>query len=384
MVAITRPNDESFVERPIEQSGVEEKVEEPKAKKSPRLTSLDAFRGATVALMLLVNNLALDEATPKPLVHAPFGQWASLADLVFPWFLLCAGLSLPFSYRSAVRRGVSYGAWVRKAVTRAIGLLVLGMVLDSAIMHEATYGLGVLQLIGLASLVAALLIPLRPVGRGLVAAGLLAAYGAALALIPVPTVGRQVISEHVNLVNYINDVYFLHLGLRGLPSVIPTSALVIIGSIVGGALATAHHRWRVMFAGLLVTAAGAAWFMMGHPMSKEIWTPPYILFAGGIGTAIVAILAYLLDGRPWAKIAEPLNVFGANPLVAYAGPILVKCLLLQVIVLSDGKTIQQDWVAAMQTRFGHDNGGWIYTLSYMALTWAILAWMRQRNVTLKM
>ena len=139
-----------------------------------------------------------------------------------------------------------------------------------------------------------------------------------------------------------------------------------------------------MVGGLGIASIGAVWFMLGHPMSKEIWTAPYILFAGGLGTAIVGVLAFLLDGRPWAKIAAPLNVFGANPLVAYAGPILVKTLFLQTIVLSDGKTMQQDWLAAMQTRFGHDTGGWVYTLSYIALAWAVLAWMRERNVTLKM
>lgn len=355
-------------------------------KKGVRLTSLDAFRGATVALMLLVNNLALDaaKATPKQLTHAHFGEWASLADLVFPWFLLCAGLSLPLSYRSATRKGVTYGQWARKAVVRALGLLAIGMLLDTAINHQLSLGLGVLQLIGLASLVAALVMPLKPVFRGLIAAGLLAAYGAALAWIPVPTVGRPAIEEHVNLVLYLNDVYFRPLGLRGIPSVIPTAALVILGSLVGGALAQARRRVWVVLAGLGLAGLGALWFMSGHPMSKAIWTPPYILFAGGIGAAIVGVLALALDGRPWAKIAAPLNVFGANPLVAYAGPILVKTLVLQTVTLSDGKTIQDDWLAAMQTRFGMVDGGWAYTLMYIALTWAVLAWMRERNVTVRM
>lgn len=356
---------------------------EAPAKKSPRLTSLDAFRGATVALMLLVNNLALDQATPAQLVHAPFGEWARLADLVFPWFLLCAGLSLPFSYRSAVRRGLSYGAWARKALVRAVGLLFLGMALDSAINRQLTLGLGVLQLIGLASLVAALAMPLKPLVRGLIAAGLLAAYGAALAWIPVPSQGVRAITEHVNLVLYVNDVYFRPLGLRGLPSVVPTAALVIMGSLVGGALAREARRRWVVLSGLGIAAVGAAWFMLGHPMAKEIWTAPYILFSGGLGTAIVGLLAVLLDGRPWAGIAAPLNVFGANPLVAYAGPILLKTLVLQVVTLADGKTIQQDWLASMQARFGPVGGGWAYTLGYMALTWVVLAWMRARNVALR-
>lgn len=369
-----------------EEAAVPIPVEETESKpaRSPRLTSLDAFRGATVALMLLVNNLALDESTPKPLVHAHFGEWASLADLVFPWFLLCAGLSLPFSYRSAMRKEMTYGRWVVKALIRAVGLLVVGMVLDSAINHEPTYGLGVLQLIGLASFVAALVMRWRPVWRGVLAASLLAAYGAALAWIPVPTQGRPVLSEHVNLVLYVNDVFFRPLGLRGLPSVVPTSALVIMGSLVGGALAKSHRRVGVVAVGLGIAALGAAWSQMGHPMSKEIWTAPYILYSGGIGTAIVGVMALLLDGRPWAKVAMPLSVFGYNALLAYAGPILVKTLVLQTVTLRDGHTIQEDWLAAMQNRFGHDAGGWTYTLLYIALTWAVLAWMRTRHVAVRM
>ena len=336
--------------------------------------------------MLLVNNLALDEAnaTPAQLVHARFGEWATLTDLVFPWFLLCAGLSLPFSYRSALRRGATPSLWARKALGRAVGLLALGMILDSAVNHKITLGLGVLQLIGLASLVAALTMPLRPLVRGGIAAASLALYGAALAWIPLPGHGVPVLTEHVNLVRFLNDVYLRPFGLRGLPSVVPTSALVILGSLVGGALAGAHRRRWVVLSGLGLAAVGGGWSALGHPMSKDIWTAPYILFAGGLGAATVGVLAILLDGRPWAKIAAPLNVFGANPLVAYAGPILVKTLVLQVVKLGDGRTIQQAWLAAMVAKFGPVGGGWAYTLGYIALTWAVLAWMRARNITLKM
>lgn len=347
-----------------------------------RLTSLDAFRGVTVTLMLLVNNLALDHPPPQ-LVHAPFGEWARLTDLVFPWFLLCAGLSLPFSYRSARRRGATVAGWVRKAATRTLGLLALGMLLDSAINQRPTFGLGVLQLIGLASFVAALVMPLRPLARALIGVGLLAAYGGALAWIPVPTEGRPILSEHVNIVLYLNDSFFRPIGLRGLPSVIPTAALVILGSLIGVALMR-ERRVVVILGGVGLTLLGGLWSVAGHPMSKEIWTAPYILFAGGLGAVGVGLLAWIFDGRPWAKYAAPLNVFGANPLVAYAGPIFVKVLVLQVWTLDNGRTLQQNWLDAMQARFGQEGGGWAYTLGYIALTWVVLAWMRSRNVTLRL
>lgn len=360
-----------------------ETIEAIKQTGTPRLTSLDAFRGATVALMLLVNNIALDQATPTQLQHAPWGEWVRLADLVFPWFLLCAGLSMPFSFRSAQRRGVTYGQWVGKALGRAFWLVLLGMFLDSAINRQPTFGLGVLQLIGLASFVAALLIPLKPVVRGGIAAGALAIYGAALALLPIPGQDRAVLSEHANLVLYLNDAYFQPIGLRGLPSVLPTGALVILGSLVGGALAS-QKRMVVIGWGVLMAAIGAGWTSLGHPMSKDIWTAPYILFAGGLGAIIVAIMAFALDGRPWSKIAAPFLVFGTNPLVAYAGPILVKCLILQAWTVGDGRTLQEAWLESMIVRFGTVGGGWAYTLGYILATWVALAWLRKKGVVLRL
>lgn len=332
--------------------------------------------------MLVVNNIALDEATPAQLMHAPFGEWARLADLVFPWFLLCAGLSMPLSFRSAERKGVAFGAWMRKAFSRMVGLLLLGMFLDSAVNRQITLGLGVLQLIGLAGFVAALVIRLKPLIRWTIAAALLAGYGAALAWIPVPTEGRPVISEHANLVLYLNTNVFQPLGLRGLPSVVPTAALVIMGTLIGEALAYGGRK-KALIAGLVATALGAAW-SLGHPMAKEIWTAPYILFSGGVGTLIVVALAWILDGRPWAKIVAPLLVFGANPLIAYAGPILVKTLILQVWWATPGRTLQEAWLEGVKTRFGAVTGGWIYTLGYIALTWVVLAWMRKRGVVVRM
>src|SRR4051812_4452416 len=56
----------------------------PEAGKPARLLSLDAFRGFTIFGMLLVNNISLDRATPKQLMHAHWNAGIHFADLVFP------------------------------------------------------------------------------------------------------------------------------------------------------------------------------------------------------------------------------------------------------------------------------------------------------------
>ena len=61
----------------------------------PRYRSLDIFRGATVCLMILVNNPGSWGHIFGPLKHAP---WHGLTptDLVFPFFLFAVGDATAF------------------------------------------------------------------------------------------------------------------------------------------------------------------------------------------------------------------------------------------------------------------------------------------------
>ena len=70
----------------------------PSRSASTRLYSLDVFRGATIAAMILVNNPGNDFAYP-PLNHARWNGWTP-TDLIFPFFLFIVGVSLTLSFRA--------------------------------------------------------------------------------------------------------------------------------------------------------------------------------------------------------------------------------------------------------------------------------------------
>ena len=57
---------------------------------SSRFSSLDVFRGIAIAGMLLVNKSGLVKEAYPQLQHADWHGW-TLADLVFPFFLVCSG-----------------------------------------------------------------------------------------------------------------------------------------------------------------------------------------------------------------------------------------------------------------------------------------------------
>ncbi|MGH9696098.1 MAG: heparan-alpha-glucosaminide N-acetyltransferase domain-containing protein, partial [Bryobacteraceae bacterium] len=71
-----------------------------------RLISLDAFRGATMALMVLVNNAGDGNNVYGPLSHSEWNGW-TITDVVFPTFLWIVGVAITLSVGSRLERGVA-------------------------------------------------------------------------------------------------------------------------------------------------------------------------------------------------------------------------------------------------------------------------------------
>ncbi len=355
------------------------------SKTTPRSMALDVFRGITVALMLLVNNVALDTATPEQLWHAPWGAGIRLADLVFPWFLFATGLSIPYAFASLHRHKPGYLAWAWKALHRAFWLFALGCLVTSAVDQRLEISLGVLQLIGLAFLVAALLHPLAIGWRVLIAVILLLGYWAALRFLAVPGVPAGLFEEHQNLVRFVNNTYLEPIGLRGFPSLIPTAALVLIAAWVGELTRRSGPvRLKVIWliaVGLLLAAMGFLWDL-DLEINKSVWTPSYILVSAGLGTVLLGALTWLetLRWRSWGFV---FVVFGSNALLGYIAPILVKVWLLQGIQVRPGLTLLGFWLGWLKTSTNPITGGWLYTFIYLALTWLFLLVLYRKKLFLR-
>ncbi|MFC1559451.1 heparan-alpha-glucosaminide N-acetyltransferase domain-containing protein, partial [Gemmatimonadota bacterium] len=71
-----------------------------------RLVSLDAFRGITIAGMILVNNPGSWSFVYAPLRHAEWHGWTP-TDLIFPFFLFIVGVSMTLSFSKQQERGLS-------------------------------------------------------------------------------------------------------------------------------------------------------------------------------------------------------------------------------------------------------------------------------------
>src|SRR5206468_11595324 len=93
-----------------------------------RLVSLDAFRGITVAAMVLVNNPGTWRAVYPPLRHADWHGWTP-TDLIFPFFLFIVGVAIPLALGRRLVAGEPRASLVAKILRRSLIIFALGLLL---------------------------------------------------------------------------------------------------------------------------------------------------------------------------------------------------------------------------------------------------------------
>ncbi|HKJ93824.1 MAG TPA: DUF5009 domain-containing protein, partial [Longimicrobiales bacterium] len=305
----------------------------PGAESAPgtRLTSLDAFRGATIAAMLLVNNPGTWAHIYAPLEHARWNGWTP-TDLIFPFFLFIMGVALTFSLGRRQERGAGRADLMEKIVRRSIILMGLGLVLHGfPSYHLATLRIpGVLWRIGLAYLFAA---PLAVYAgwrlQAAVAGALLLGYWALQTLVPVPGAGAGVLQPGMDLGAYIDRAVFgtQHLWPQsvtwdpeGLLSTLPAIGTVITGILAGHWIRSARSRPRIALgmlgAGAVGLALGWLWGLV-FPINKSLWTSSYVLFTSGFALVLLAACYWAIDIRGWRRWATPFVAFGMNAIAAY-------------------------------------------------------------------
>lgn len=292
-----------------------------------RLTSLDVFRGATVAGMILVNNPGNWAAVFEPMTHAKW-DGVTFADLVFPSFVFILGAAIPFAFARRLESGGSHRALYIRIWRRAAWLIALGLLLNlvAAFPDLAAIRIpGVLQRIAFAYLIAApLVIHLRPSRRAYVAAAFLLVHWALLS-IPIGA-GAHGLSEADNLAGLIDRALLGRHTLtptgdpEGILGTLPTVSTALLGSLAGDWLrrsprGSVRLGWLVG-AGCAACALGLVWARV-LPLNKALWTGSFTLFTGGIAALALAACDSALntdDVRWWA---QPFVWLGVNALAIY-------------------------------------------------------------------
>lgn len=295
-----------------------------------RLVSLDAFRGLTIAAMILVNSPGTYRAVHPQLKHAEWNGW-TFADTIFPAFLFIMGVSIVFSFAARRERGISRSRIERQALKRTAVLFGLGLFLNSyPLFHLFSIRIpGVLQRIALCHLFAsAIVLKAGPRGRGLWLFGLLATYWLAMRFVPVPGIGSGVLEPGRNLAAYVDSLflsghmlyYYGTWDPEGLVSTIPAIATTLFGVLAGDWLRSPLSGGRKSM-GMLF--GGAALLLLGMllnplmPINKNIWTPTFSIFMAGLALVCLAAFYWTIDVRGYTRWATPFVIFGMNSIAIY-------------------------------------------------------------------
>ncbi|HEX7962670.1 MAG TPA: heparan-alpha-glucosaminide N-acetyltransferase domain-containing protein, partial [Terriglobales bacterium] len=143
----------------VVQSSRSEQIKRKPLAETGRLTSLDVFRGMTIAAMILVNNAGDGRHTYWPLQHVAWNGWTP-TDLIFPYFLFIVGVSMVFSFAARMARGQSRKQLLLHALKRSAIIFALGIFLyayPKFDWHTARIP-GVLQRIAVVYLLASILV----------------------------------------------------------------------------------------------------------------------------------------------------------------------------------------------------------------------------------
>jgi predicted acyltransferase len=371
----------------------------PDENSTNRLLSLDVFRGITIAAMVLVNTPGTWDAIYPPLEHAEWNGWTP-TDLVFPFFLFIAGVSLVFSLgRKLEIDGVGWRVYL-KILKRAVVLFLLGLALNAFPFFDFVKGqwfdsstvriMGVLQRIAICYLAAALIyLKTNWKQQAVIAAILLAGYWALITLINVPGCDVSSLEDRAcNLPAYIDRLILTEPHIwegsktfdpEGLLSTIPAIATTIFGLLCGQWLRlrqTGIVR-RMFLTGSALTLAGWIWSFW-FPINKSLWTSSYSVFTAGLAVCFLAALYWIADEKGRRRLFRPFEVFGVNALALYVGSTIVESILsvVQIPVTEDQTLTLQEVIFSnlFLPLAAPADASLLYALSFVLL-WLIVMWL---------
>jgi predicted acyltransferase len=362
-----------------------------------RLLSIDTIRGLDMVFIMGLAPLILricelfpggENCWVASQMHHVAWNGLTLMDMVFPLFLFIAGLSFPFSYAKQVSQGRSSWEIHRKIFSRALILVVLGIVYNGffKLSFPQRYA-SVLGRIGLAWMFAALLyVHLKTIPRAIVALVLLVGYGLLIMLVAAPDApaGADPLSREGCLHGYIDRLLLpgkLHNGdfdPEGLLGILPATVTAMLGMFTGEFIRLDEERvsgrrktlWMLGVAAVLLVA-GLLWSRV-LPLNKKLWTSSFVLVVGAVSIALYALIYYIVEVRDWQGWTFPLRVIGLNSITIY--------LLQQIVPFKD---VTAFFLGGLSGLLPEAWGAVVLAAGYVLVCWLLLYFLWKHKVFLK-
>lgn len=392
-----------------------------------RYYALDVFRGATVALMILVNNPGTWSYAFSPLKHAPW-HGCTPTDLVFPFFLFAVGNAMAFVIPRLKEKG-SVVFW-KKILKRTLLIFLIGLLLtwypfiswlDGSFVlkhwvnpQDPDSGIrifGVLQRIALCYCFASIIVYFfKPKTIVYISLSILIGYW----IICIALGGSDPYSLNgwfgTAIDSQLLGVPHMYKGEgvafdpEGIASTFTAVIQVVIGYLIGSYIRNIgqanelkQRNYQIvstlMVVAALLTLAGLAWGLV-FPINKKIWTSSYVLYTSGLAISTLSVMIWFIEikkVRNWTT--KFFDVFGKNALFIFIMSALIpKTLALIKItygVNSEGETVYTSPLRWFYTAIcakapgPPEVGSFIYALCFLLMLWAICYIMDKKKIYVK-
>ncbi len=387
-----------------------------------RYYSLDVFRGATVAFMIMVNNPGSGEHVYAPLDHA---RWhgCTPTDLVFPFFLFAVGNAMSFVMPRMEQRSTNY--FLKKIIKRTLLIFFIGLFLNwspflmwqndrlvfkpwewttnDGVLHGIRI-LGVLQRIALAYFFASLIVYFfKTKGAFVFSAVILLTYWFLCF-----TLGDK--NDPYSLSGYfgthidkavLGEAHMYHgegiaFDPEGIASTLTSIVQVIFGYIAGQYIQQKGKNYEMLsnlfIAGVVLVFTGFAWDLV-FPINKKIWTSSYVLYTTGLAIFTLSTLIFLIEFKNFrGKWSRFFDAFGKNPLFIFVLSGFLPRVLSLIRINSISETGKPVYISPFGWFYQHvcknvsadlRNGSLLYALCIIFFYWFIAYMLDKKKVYIK-
>ena len=318
--------------------------------KQERLHSLDAFRGLTVAAMILVNNPGSGENVYSPLLHAAWNG-CTPTDLIFPFFLFIVGVSIHFSFQHKLAEGLTKKIFLkickRTLIIFALGIFLAWFPVFSLERLSSLRIPGVLQRISLVFFFCSIIyFKSNWLAQIRIAILLLVGYYLLMTFVPVPDFGPANLEPETNLAAWFDRLVLNgHLWTKsrtwdpeGLLSSLPAIVNGILGVLTGLLFSKVTNpavraTWMFLVGAILISL-GLSWDMI-FPINKSLWTSSYVLYTGGIAMQFFAACYWIIDVLEIKRWATPFIYYGTNAIFVFVASGVLAKLLTRIKMTDD-------------------------------------------------
>lgn len=289
--------------------------------------------------MILVNSPG-NQFSYSSLEHSAWNG-CTLADLVFPFFIVIVGISSVLALTNLKIKGATNEALFKIIIKRSIYIFGMGLLLNILPNHfdfSQIRVLGVLQRIAICYFFSSMLFlttTLRTQVIGI--AVLLIGYWFLMYEFSV----ISTLSINHNLVGYLDQLilspqhlYTPTFDPEGLLSTLPAIGSVLFGNVLGIILVSSRTkqqqlRW-MLTAGLMLSVFGLIW-SQAFPLNKSLWSSSYVLWTSGLSYLALAMCFALIEIKKSTYWSKPFLLFGKNAMLVYMLHVLF--LKIQAIIL---------------------------------------------------